>query len=324
VNVEIAASVANFSGPGPDRGWPDVDMISGHWDAEVERMRLSFIAVVGSPLLLSFDVRSSNASTLGLDAYLNPELLAIHGDDASPAVKARGQYYARVSGGAVTGPHSNGSYPAGPVDTGADCSHPNAQWRWHPSNRPPDQNHSWGTLESAAMPGYCLALWDTEPGKFCLLPLLAQLVECGKNHDGCAAQYSQQWGIGGAAHNWSLATALDWSGGPNHMCVRCEQRAACLDICPHITRTCSFVCAGADLACSLRMSGYQVACMCSRKIQMPAASVRSLNAGSPTSPLRPAQPQPPPLRRKNRLPMWPPLLFGPSRRESALGRPASG
>ena len=216
VNVELAASVANFSGPGPDRGWPDVDMISGHWDTAHERMHLSVIAVVGSPLLLSFDVRTPNASTLGLEAYMNPELLAIHGDDAAPAVKERGQYYARLAGGAVTGPHSNGSFPADPVDTEAACDGPSAQWTFHPTNGP-DHNHSWGSLESVAMPGWCLALWDTEPGKFCLLPLLAQLVECGRNHDGCAAQYSQQWGIGGAAHNWSLATSLDWSGGPNHM-----------------------------------------------------------------------------------------------------------
>ena len=216
VNVEIAASVSNFSGPGPDRGWPDVDMVSGHWGPEVERMRLSFIAVVGSPLLLSWDVRDSNASMLGMAAYLNTEVLDIHADDAAPAVAAHGRYYARLAGGAVTGPLSNGSYPAGPVDTEADCTSAGAQWRYHPGSAQGNIS-TWGTFESAAQPGWCLALWDTEPGKYCLLPLVAQIVECGKNHDGCQAEYSQKWGVGGSADNWSLQTALDWSGGPNHM-----------------------------------------------------------------------------------------------------------
>ena len=213
VNVEAAASVAGFTGPG--RGWPDVDMIGGFWPADAERWRLSLIALIGAPLLLSWDVRQANASTLGIAAYLNPELLSIHGDDAAPSVAARGRYYSRVAGGQVTGPASNYSYPAGFLETAAPCEGNASQWRWIPAGA----NLSWGTLESLASPGYCIGLYDSFPGTYCLLPLLAQLVPCGRNHDGCSTD-SQVWGLAPAAApggGTTLSTLLDWSGGPNHM-----------------------------------------------------------------------------------------------------------
>jgi hypothetical protein len=75
-NLGSAAAVAAFAGPG--RGWPDVDMIGGGWEVAQERAHVCIIAVIGSPLLLSFDPRRNDSSVLGLAAYLNPELIAIH------------------------------------------------------------------------------------------------------------------------------------------------------------------------------------------------------------------------------------------------------
>jgi alpha-galactosidase len=76
VTAEAVAGAAAAGGAflGPGRGWPDVDMISGDWTAAQEVFRLSFIAVAGSPLLLSWDVRNASAATLPLAAYLNPEV----------------------------------------------------------------------------------------------------------------------------------------------------------------------------------------------------------------------------------------------------------
>ena len=115
-NIEAAAAASAFTGPG--KGWPDVDMIGGRWSADEERLHVSFIAVIGGPLLLSWNVSAPGASTLPLSAYLNAELLDIHSDDAAPSVAARGLYYQRIAGGAVTGAASaNNNLAALPIDT---------------------------------------------------------------------------------------------------------------------------------------------------------------------------------------------------------------
>ena len=76
LTVEAVAAASAFTGP--TRGWPDLDLIGGQWLPQQEQLRVSFIATVGAPLFLSWDVRNSSASTLPLEAYLNPELIAIH------------------------------------------------------------------------------------------------------------------------------------------------------------------------------------------------------------------------------------------------------
>lgn len=53
-------------------------MIGGQWQKQQERLRLSLVAVVGSPLILSWDVRNASASTLPLEVYLNAEVVRIH------------------------------------------------------------------------------------------------------------------------------------------------------------------------------------------------------------------------------------------------------
>jgi alpha-galactosidase len=204
-NIEAAAAAADFTGP--FKGWPDLDMIGGHWSADEERFHVCFIALVGAPLILSWDVRDAVAgATLPLSAYLNPELLAIHADDAAPAVRARGHYYARVAGGAVTGAGTVGivaGAAAIPIDTSVSCDSPRAAFAWTP-----DADGLWGTLEAVAAPGMCLGIWDEWTGA-CIDAIAAQLVPCAGNTDGCDAR-ALKWSVGGGA---SLAVNLSWGGG---------------------------------------------------------------------------------------------------------------
>lgn len=78
LGLEGAAGASAFAGPG--RGWPDLDMLASDTRAAQELFRLSAVAVVGAPLLLSWDVRNASRPALPLATYLNPELLAIHQD----------------------------------------------------------------------------------------------------------------------------------------------------------------------------------------------------------------------------------------------------
>ncbi len=204
-NVEAAAAAARYTGPG--RGWPDVDMIGGAWSAVAERLHVSFIAVIGGPLLLSWDVsRATAPSGLPLSAYLNAELLAIHSDDAAPAVAARGQYYARLAGAPVTAARG-AAPPTLPVDTAAPCDAPRAQWAFTPAAGAGGA----GAFEAVAAPGFCLGLWDEWTGA-CIDALAAQLVLCGAANasDGCPAA-AQLWAPN--ATSGALDTALDWGGG---------------------------------------------------------------------------------------------------------------
>ncbi len=206
-NIEAAAAAAAFAGPG--KGWPDVDMIGGHWPADAERLHVCFIALVGAPLLLSWDIRDAAAgATLPLSAYLNPELLAVHSDDAAPAVAARGRYYSRVAGGAVTGAGSAGiaaGAAALPVDTSVPCDSPRAAFAWAPAA---GAGGAWGALEALAAPGMCLGVWDEWAGA-CIDAIAAQLVPCAGNADGCDAR-SLKWSPGNGS---SLAVNLTWGGG---------------------------------------------------------------------------------------------------------------
>ena len=206
-NIEAAAAAARFTGP--DKGWPDVDMIGGHWSADEERLHVSFIAVIGAPLLLSWNISDAAASTLPLSAYLNPELLAVHSDDAGPSVRARGLYYLRVAGGAVTGAATAGNNLAAlPVDTDVPCDSPRAAFVWTPNAT---GGSAWGSLESAAAPGFCLGIWDEWTGA-CIDALAAQLVPCGGgNGDGCD-ETAQLWSPSGGAAP-SLSVAARWGGG---------------------------------------------------------------------------------------------------------------
>jgi len=202
-NLGAAAAVASFAGPpSSHRGWPDVDMIGGLWPAQQEQFHLSLIAVIGSPLLLSFDPRSPNTtSTLGLAPYLNKELLAVHQDDASVSVAARGAYYSRVAGGETTGPS------AVRVLASASCNDSTAQWVYEPSPAQP----GFGQLRSLGLPNYCLALWDTWGGA-CIDAVFAQALPCSASGSGGCPLAAQLWAPGQESEGWPLVSALNYSG----------------------------------------------------------------------------------------------------------------
>ena len=193
-NLKSAAAVANFTGPG--RGWPDVDMILGRWSAAQEVAHLSAIAVIGSPLLLSFDPRAANSSTLGLQAYLNPELIAIH-QDAPPA---GAPYYARIAGADAQGENATRL-------AAVDCGAPEAVWTFTPE---PANATGFGTLAAAG--GMCLGLWDLFPGK-CVNAVYAGTVPCGAGGALGCPRAAQLWAPGNASNGWALASALNYSGG---------------------------------------------------------------------------------------------------------------
>lgn len=202
-NIEGAAAASAFSGPG--RGWPDVDMIGGHWSASEETLHLAFIVTIGAPLLLSFNISNSGASTLPLEAYLNPELLAIHSDDPKPAVTKFSRYYGRVSGGPVSGV-TTADNPGIPLDTAVPCDSHRASFAWTPTSN----GSAWGSLVSAALPGFCLGYWDTWAGA-CIDPLAVQLVPCtGAQSEGCPAG-ARTWRYN--ASTARLQGNFAWGGG---------------------------------------------------------------------------------------------------------------
>ena len=191
IGLEGAAGASAFAGPG--RGWPDLDMLAGNTGSVQEIFRLSAAAVVGSVLLLSWDVRNASASDLPLSTYLNPELIAIHQD--APAAGAL-PYYARVLGGPATG-----AAGALPPATGVACDAPAAQWRFDPA----PGSGGGGTLESLNAPAYCLAAWDLIPGGSCKNPVNAYLVPCANASSGSNCPLSAfTWLPGGPTANDSL------------------------------------------------------------------------------------------------------------------------
>lgn len=200
-NIEAAEAASTFAGP--NHGWPDVDMIGGHWPADAEILHVSFIATIGAPLLLSWNISASSASTLPLSTYMNPELLAVHSDDPARAVTARGRYYARVSGGAVTGPGVAENVGV-PVDTEVPCADARAQWKWTPN-----ASSGYGTLEALALPGLCMGAWDEWVGG-CIDAVAIQLTPCGSAASGCDVS-AQAWRYNASSR--ALAIELSWGGG---------------------------------------------------------------------------------------------------------------
>jgi len=203
LGLEGAAGASAFAGPG--RGWPDCDMLAGDGPAREELLRLGAVAVTGSVLLLSWDVRNASATTLPLAAYTNPELVAVHQD-----APARGApYFARVHGGPATG-----AAGAVPLAAGLPCGAPGAQWQWAPA----PGGGGGGTLESLGAPGMCLAAWDLIPGGQCHNPINAYLLPCANATappgQGCPAG-AFAWLPGGAEANYSLQVLFEPPSAPS-------------------------------------------------------------------------------------------------------------
>ena len=175
LGLEAAGSASSVIGFG--RGFPDLDMLSSNTGATQELFRLSAVAIVGSPLLLSWDVRNATASDLPLDVYLNPELLAIHQDER---VLPPRPYFFRVRGGPATA-----AAGVTPPAAGLPCTAPAAQWLYTPVAG----GSGGGTLESLGAPGFCLSSWDLIPGGSCRNPINAYLLPCANMSSsvGCPA-----------------------------------------------------------------------------------------------------------------------------------------
>lgn len=175
LGLEAAGSASAVIGLG--EGWPDLDMLSSNTGATQELFRLSAVAIVGSPLLLSWDVRNATASDLPLEVYLNPEMIAIHQDERPPLPQP---YYFRVRGGPATA-----AAGVTPPAAGLPCASPAAQWRYAPVVG----GSGGGTLQSLGAPGFCLSAWDLIPGGSCRNPINAYLLPCANvsSSVGCPA-----------------------------------------------------------------------------------------------------------------------------------------
>lgn len=153
MNIDAAADAAPFTAPGR---FVDVDEIMGPSrgrpiNAVRTATQLAFIAVVGSPLLLSFDLTGRNASDPDVAPFLNTELLAVHGD-ASPS----GPRFARVAGGSLA-PDRITPLTRLPCEPAA----PRVQWDFVP--RTP--GGTTGSFAARGAPGMCLmagAAWSFE------------------------------------------------------------------------------------------------------------------------------------------------------------------
>ena len=150
MNMDAAADAARFVSAdafvdvdevmGPSRGRPI--------NATRTLTQLAFIAVVGSPLLLSFDLPS--AAEADIAPFLNSEVLAVHWDSAPG-----GASYDRVAGGQLAPDRIS------PL-TRVPCAAPAARWTFAPADaRAP----ATGVFAAAAAPGLCLmagAAWAGE------------------------------------------------------------------------------------------------------------------------------------------------------------------
>jgi len=150
MNMDAAADAARFVRAG---AFVDVDEVMGPSrgrpiDAARTLTQLAFIAVVGSPLLLSFDLSAAAAADVA--PFLNEDVLAVHWD-AAPG----GPSFDRVAGGQLAPDRTS------PL-TRVDCAAPAARWTFAPADaRAP----ATGVFAAAAAPGLCLmagAAWFGE------------------------------------------------------------------------------------------------------------------------------------------------------------------
>ena len=153
MNMDAAAGAAPFVAPGR---FVDVDEVMGPSRGRPisparTLTQLAFIALVGSPLLLSFDLTGRAPTDPDVAPFLNPELLAVHWDEAPG-----GPAFARVAGGALAPDRT-------PLLTRIPCASPAAQWAWAPA--PPPAAPATGTFAALAAPGLCMmagAAWYAE------------------------------------------------------------------------------------------------------------------------------------------------------------------
>ena len=176
MNIDAAASAAPWAGRG---AFPDVDEVMGPSrgrpiNAARTRTQLSFIALVGSPLLISYDLSALAEDDPDVAPLLNDELLAVHADNVAPAGGA--PLFGRVLGGGV------GADKQPPLTRlKCDPADPAVQWRFMPvdagsarssasaaatSTSTPTSTAAAGYFASVGAPGSCLQAGPSWFGTF--------------------------------------------------------------------------------------------------------------------------------------------------------------
>lgn len=152
MNFDAAADASSYVGPGR---YADIDEIMGPSRgrpiSQAQTLtQVAIIAVIGSPMLLSFDLTNLSVDDPDVTPYLNEEMLAVHWD-ALPS----GPVYKKLVGGYVStdrwSPYTN---------LACNSSDPTVQWRFLPST-----DNVTGYLYSVGFPGTCLyagAAWTGE------------------------------------------------------------------------------------------------------------------------------------------------------------------
>lgn len=150
MNMDAAALAAPFVAPGR---FVDVDEVMGPSrgrpiNAARTLTQVAFIALVASPMLLSFDLSAMQAGDADLAPFLNEELLEVHWDASLRFQRLQGSSLAPDRITPLTGLPCTSSGQA-------------AQWRF--SAQQP--GGATGTFASAGAPGLCLmagAAWSNE------------------------------------------------------------------------------------------------------------------------------------------------------------------
>lgn len=143
MNMDAAAGASGYAG-GPGK-FPDVDEVMGPARGRPISFaqtltQVAFIAVIGSPMLISFDLSAiQDATDPDVAMFLNPEMLAVHWD----AGIAQPNYYAKLRGGFF-------GVDKIPPRTRLPCnaSDPTVKWAFLPT-----LNSTTGYIESVNVPG---------------------------------------------------------------------------------------------------------------------------------------------------------------------------
>ena len=153
MNFDAAADVAPYVRSG---ALADIDEIMGPSRGRpISRAQtltqVALISIIGSPMLLSFDLTNLTAADPDVAPFLNPEVITEVHQDAAPG----GPYYRRLSGGYVAPDRI-------PALTHLACDASDARTRWVFNA---SVNASAGSLRSIGAPGLCLtagAAWTGE------------------------------------------------------------------------------------------------------------------------------------------------------------------
>ena len=167
MNFDAAADAWPYVGPGK---YADIDEIMGPSRGrpisyEQTLTQVAMIAVIGSPMLLSFDLTNLTVNDPDVTPFLNEEMLDIHWDTLP-----HGPVFRKFVGGYVS---SDRWSPY--TDLQCNASDPNVQWRFLPTS-----DNTTGYLSSVGFSGTCLyagAAWTGE----CNNAQAVWVAECGSN-----------------------------------------------------------------------------------------------------------------------------------------------